>query len=592
MKSIEQRIAEELGVRAQQVEAAVALLDGGSTVPFIARYRKEATGTLDDTQLRTLDERLRYLRELEERRKAILEASRRRASLTTRSRADLGRGQQGAPGGYLSSVQTQAAHQGADRHESRAGAARRALLSKPEQDPKAQAAPVRRRREECRGRRGGAGGRARHSGGALRRGRGSDRRVARGVLVAGRSKSKVREGKKLAEGAKFSDYFDFSEPLTKLPVASYSGGVSRREGGVSRSRNSSPRTRRRRRQRAWLYESASRGPFGIADRGRPGDRWLGETVRWAWRTKIELHLGVDLRARLWQAAEEEASTSSPAICATLLLAAPAGARATLGLDPGFRTGVKVAVVDATGKFVATTAIYPHEPQQHWDEALATSGQAGARAQGRADRDRQRHGLARDRQTRRRIDRHRSRTETDQDRGVGGRRLGLFGFAHSPRAELPDLDVSLRGAVSIARRLQDPLAELVKIDPKSIGVGQYQHDVTEIEAIALARRRGGGLRQRGRRRCQHGLGAAARARFRHRRIAGRATSSRIATPRAVPQPRRAEGSAAARAEGLRASAGFLRILDGDDPLDASARASRSLSLGAEDSSRRPRTTSSR
>src|SRR5262249_29685941 len=219
--------------------------------------------------------------------------------------------------------------------------------------------------------------------------------------------------------------------------------------------------------------------FDIADRGRPGDRWLIETVRWAWRTKILTHIDTDLRLRLWQAAEEEAVKVFAGNLRDLLLAAPAGTRATMGLDPGFRTGVKVAVVDATGKVVATTAIFPHEPQKRRDDSIATRAELApphsvdlvAIGNGTASREP-------DRLTADLMKRHPDLKLTKAVVSEAG--ASVYSASAYASQELPELDVSLRGAVSIARRLQDPLAELVKIDPKSIGVGQYQHDVSEVK----------------------------------------------------------------------------------------------------------------
>ena len=329
--------------------------------------------------------------------------------------------------------------------------------------------------------------------------------------------------------------------------------------------------------------------FGIADRGRPGDKWLIETARWAWRTKIQVHLGIDLRVRLWNAAEEEAVRVFAANLRDLLLAAPAGARPTMGLDPGYRTGVKVAVVDATGKVVATAAIYPHEPQRRWDEALAILGKLAKQhkveliAIGNGTASRETDKLATE-LVKLLPDLKMSKIVVSE---AGASVYSASAYASE---ELPDLDVTLRGAVSIARRLQDPLAELVKIDPKSIGVGQYQHDLERVQAVALARCRGRGLRQRGRRRREHRLGAAAGARLghRHRPRAEHRRAPRRQRP--VPLAQGVQGGAAARAEGVRA----MRRLPAHPRRRRSARrvrrASGSLSGGAADPRRRRRATS--
>ncbi len=470
--SIQQRIAEELGVREHQVTAAVDLLDGGATVPFIARYRKEATEALDDAQLRTLEERLRYLRELDERRAAVLESIRAQGKLddaleTQILAADSKARLEDIYLPYKPKRRTKAQIAREAGLEPLADA----LLAEPTVDPPAAAAAF------VDPEKGVADASAALDGarailverfaedadliGALR-----ERVWARGRLV-----SKVRDGK-ADEGAKFADYFDFAEPLTKLPshrvLALFRGEKEEvldltlepaEDGGTEE------------------YEVAIAQRFGIADAGRPADRWLLDTVRWAWRTRILAHLGIDLRTRLWQAAEDEAVRVFAANLRDLLLAAPAGTRVTMGLDPGFRTGVKVAVVDATGKVVATATIYPHVPARKWDESIAVLAKLCAVHQveliaiGNGTASRETDKLAADL-----IARHPSLGLTKIVVSEAG--ASVYSASAYASQELPDLDVSLRGAVSIARRLQDPLAELVKIDPKSIGVGQYQHDLAE------------------------------------------------------------------------------------------------------------------
>ncbi|NDA48814.1 MAG: RNA-binding transcriptional accessory protein, partial [Alphaproteobacteria bacterium] len=288
--------------------------------------------------------------------------------------------------------------------------------------------------------------------------------------------SKVRDGKQ-NDGAKFADYFDFSEPLTKLPahriLALWRG---EREEVLDLRLIADPQADPTSRQPG-PYELAIASRFQIADRSRPGDRWLVETVRWAWRTRIEMNLSLDLRLRLWTAAEEESVRVFATNLRNLLLASPAGARATMGLDPGFRTGVKVAVVDATGKVVDTTAIFPHEPQRKWSESLAILGALCLRhkveliAIGNGTASRETDRLATELL---------AKMPELKLTKVMVSEAGASVYSASAYAaqELPELDVTLRGAVSIARRLQDPLAELVKVDPKSIGVGQYQHDLAE------------------------------------------------------------------------------------------------------------------
>ncbi|WP_017593760.1 Tex family protein [Nocardiopsis potens] len=479
--SIEQRIAEELGVGGHQTAAAIGLLDDGSTVPFIARYRKEATGGLDDAQLRTLEERLRYLRELEERRAAVLESIRSQGKLDDELEARIGAADTKA---RLEDIYLPYK----PKRRTKAQIAREAgleplaelLLGDPGQDPRAAAAGY------ADPEKGVADAQAALDGarailverfaedadliGELR-----ERVWSRGRLVAG-----VREGKEEA-GAKFADYFDFAEPLAKLPahrvLAMFRGEkeevlsltVDPEPEGAAEEAPAGPSS----------YERAIASRFGIADRGRPADAWLRDTVRWAWRTRVFVRLDIDLRMRLWQAAEDEGVRVFAANLRDLLLAAPAGVRPTLGLDPGLRTGVKVAVTDGTGKVVATDTIYPHAPRNRWDESIAALAKLAAEhavelvAIGNGTASRETDRLAADL-----IKRHPELKLTKVTVSEAG--ASVYSASAFASQELPDLDVSLRGAVSIARRLQDPLAELVKIDPKSIGVGQYQHDISEVK----------------------------------------------------------------------------------------------------------------
>ncbi|MEU8171322.1 Tex family protein [Microbispora hainanensis] len=467
--SIQQRIAEELGVRESQVTAAVDLLDGGATVPFIARYRKEATGALDDAQLRTLEERLRYLRELEERRAAILDSIRSQGKLDEALEARIMEADSKA---RLEDIYLPYK----PKRRTKAQIARElglepladALLGDPSLDPQATA--------EGYVREGVADAAAALEGarailverfaedadliGDLR-----ERMWSRGRLVA-----QVREDKQ-ESGAKFSDYFDFSEPFTRLPshriLAMFRGEKEEVLTLTLDPEAEEPND----------YEARIARRFGIADLGRPADKWLLDTVRWAWRTRVLVHLGIDLRTRLWQAAEEEAVRVFAANLRDLLLAAPAGARPTMGLDPGLRTGVKVAVVDGTGKVVATETIYPHEPKRQWDQSLAVLARLATEhkveliAIGNGTASRETDKLAGE------LVKHMPHLTKIVVSEAGASVYSASAYASQ---ELPGLDVSLRGAVSIARRLQDPLAELVKIDPKSIGVGQYQHDVSEVK----------------------------------------------------------------------------------------------------------------
>jgi uncharacterized protein len=481
-RSIAHRIADDLGARDQQVVAAVGLLDGGSTVPFIARYRKEVTEGLDDAQLRSLEERLGYLRELEERRAAVYESVRQQGKLT----AELA--------SQILGADTKARLEDVylpykPKRRTRAQIAREAglepladaLLGDPSLDPaEAAAAYVDAERGVADAAAALEGARAilveRFSEDADLVGGLREEVWTRGRLVA-----RVREGKEQV-GAKFADYFDKAEALTSLPshriLAMFRG---EKEEVLSLEIDPDPEHPRDAVTGlpigASRYERRVAATFGIADSGRPADTWLVDTVRWAWRTRIMVHLDVDLRARLRQAAEDEAVRVFAGNLKDLLLAAPAGTRATMGLDPGLRTGVKVAVVDATGKVVATHTIYPHAPHRRWDVSLHELAALCARfsvdliAIGNGTASRETDKLAGEL-----IAKHPELKLTKVMVSEAG--ASVYSASAYASAELPDLDVSLRGAVSIARRLQDPLAELVKIDPKSIGVGQYQHDVSE------------------------------------------------------------------------------------------------------------------
>jgi uncharacterized protein len=478
VQSIERRIAEELGVREGQVRAAIDLLDNGSTVPFIARYRKEVTGMLDDAQLRTLEDRLRYLRELDERRAAVLESIEGQGKLTDELKEQ------------ILAADTKARLEDIylpykPKRRTKAQIAREAglepladgLLNDPTTEPLAAAAVF------VDAEKGVADPQAALDGARAilveRFGEDADLigELREKMWSQGRLASKVRAGKE-TEGAKFSDYFDFSEPFTKMPshrvLAMFRG---EKEEVLDLTIEPEEPTDEPKIGPS-DYERRIAERFAIADAGRPADKWLLDTVRWAWRTKILLHLGIDLRLRLRQAAEDDAVRVFAANLRDLLLAAPAGTRATMGLDPGFRTGVKVAVVDATGKVVATHTIYPHQPQNRWDASIAELAKLAAAhkvdliAIGNGTASRETDKLAGEL-----IAKHPELKLTKAVVSEAG--ASVYSASAFASQELPELDVSLRGAVSIARRLQDPLAELVKIDPKSIGVGQYQHDVSEV-----------------------------------------------------------------------------------------------------------------
>jgi len=477
--TIGQRIAAEIAAQPAQVRAAIELLDEGATVPFIARYRKEVTGGLDDTQLRNLEQQLGYLREMEERRDAILGSIAEQGKLTHALLADLlaAESKSRLEDLYLPYKQ---------KRRTKAQIAREAglepladaILGDPSIAPDVRAAGF------VDADKGVADATAALDGarailierfgenaglvGELR-----DWLAAKGVL-----RSKVMPGKE-AEGAKFRDYFEHAEPIASIPshrlLALLRG---RREEILSVDLEPTADL-----EAGHAYAEARVAlAAGIAPKGRPADAWLLSTCRLAWRARLLVHLGVDLMGTARGKAEAEAITVFGDNLKDLLLAAPAGMRPVLGLDPGLRTGVKVAVVDATGKLVAHDTIYPHEPKRQWDAAIARLKQLCAEhrveliAIGNGTASRETDKLAADLMAK--------YPELKLTRIVVSEAgASVYSASELAAREFPNLDVSIRGAVSIARRLQDPLAELVKIEPKAIGVGQYQHDVN---AFAMAR----------------------------------------------------------------------------------------------------------
>ncbi|GEE03097.1 RNA-binding transcriptional accessory protein [Gordonia spumicola] len=471
VESVNTRIARELGVAEGRVAAAVALLDGGSTVPFIARYRKEATGSLDDAQLRLLDERLRYLRELDERRAAVIASIEEQGKLTDELRA------------ALLSADTKARVEDIylpykPKRRTKAQIAREAglepladaLLADPTLIPDEAAA------EYVTGDVADAAAAldgARH---ILIERASEDAELVGAVRTRfwaeGRLRTEVRTGAEAAAAAqKFRDYFDFAESLDAMP--------SHRVLAVLRGEKEEALSLTFDGGEDEPYQALVAQTLGV-DTSTPGgaSTWLAGTVRWAWRTKLMITATIEARMRLRQRAEEQAVAVFATNLKDLLLAAPAGTRATLGLDPGFRTGVKVAVVDATGKVVDTTAVFPHQPQKQWDRAKAELAALVLRhdveliAIGNGTASRETDALAAELVAE--IAKSGGRAPAKAVVSEAG--ASVYSASEYASQELPQLDVSLRGAVSIARRLQDPLAELVKIDPKSIGVGQYQHDV--------------------------------------------------------------------------------------------------------------------
>ena len=566
MANINRQIAEELGIREQQVEATVALLDGGATVPFVARYRKEVTGALDDVQLRTLEERLNYLRELEERRTAILDSVREQGKLDAALEAAI---LAADSKGRLEDIYLPFK----PKRRSKAEIAKEAglepladlLLAKPESKPRSLAAPfVDANKQVADAAAALDGARA-----ILVERFAEDADLIGGLREQmwsnGWMTSKARRGKR-TEGEKFKDYFDFSEPLTKLPshriLAMFRG-----EKEEILDLQMLPEPPGATPAAVSWYELKIMQRFAISDQGRPGDKWLTETVRWAWRTRIQVHLNVDLRMRLWDAAEQEAIRVFASNLRDLLLAAPAGARVTMGLDPGYRSGVKVAVVDATGKVVATATVYPHEPARRWNEALAVLGRIAREhrvdliAIGNGTASRETDKLA--------TELVKLLPELKMSKIVVSEAgASVYSASAFASEELPDLDVTLRGAASIARRLQDPLAELVKIDPKAIGVGQYQHDLSESK---LARSLDAVVED-----CVNAVGVDANTASAP--LLARVSGIGSGLAQSIVEHRDANGPFKSRKalkevprlgpKAFEQCAGFLRITGGDDPLDAS------------------------
>ncbi len=471
--TISARIAQELAVNKAKVDAAIQLLDEGATVPFIARYRKEQTGGLDDIQLRHLEERLGYLRELDKRRETILQTIEEQGKLTDALKES------------ILDAETKTALEDIylpykPKRRTKAQTAREAglqpladeLFANPALDPEARAAKY------IDVDKGVADATAALDGArqilmenfaenASLMGNLRDYLWKHGILSAKVAKGKAEEGKK------FSDYFDYQENIQKVPshraLALFRG---RNEGMLHLNLDLHVEPSDTHPCEAKIAQANN-----IIDQGRAADTWLLETVRWAWKIKIHSRLDVDLKLRLREAAEKEAIRVFSTNLIDLLLASPAGAKNTIGLDPGIRTGVKVAVVDKTGKILDTTTIYPHQPRNQWDESIEVLNKLAKKhkielvsiGNGTASRET-------DKLTADLISRYPDNKLTKIMVSEAG--ASVYSASALASKELPDMDVSLRGAVSIARRLQDPLAELVKIEPKAIGVGQYQHDVNQ------------------------------------------------------------------------------------------------------------------
>lgn len=578
LPSIERRIADVLTVSVKQVQAACALLDDGATVPFIARYRKEATGGLDDTQLRLIDEKLSYLRELDERRNVILKSIEDQGKITEELREQILLAEDKAtledlylP--YRPKRRTKA------QMALEAGLLSLAddLLSNPLLHPEVEAAKyIRPPFSTEKGDNPGVADVAAALEGA--RQILMDRFSEDALLLQGLRdflrenavvESFVVEGKE-EEGNRFSDYFRYEEAYASIPshraLALFRG--RKEEFLTVRLRLASEAEKPKWNAPPNFCEIKIASHFGIANKGRPADQWLMDTVRWAWRVRIFIHLESSLMNALREQAEEDAIHIFSKNLKELLLAAPAGARVTMGLDPGLRTGVKVAVVDETGKILNTETIYPHQPKNDWNGAIKTLSNLieihniSLVAIGNGTASRETSRLIQD------------LTSQLSDRAiskiiVSEAGASVYSASEFASQELPDLDVSLRGAVSIARRLQDPLAELVKIDPKSIGVGQYQHDVSQYE---LARSLNAVVED-----CVNAVGV-------NVNTASVPLLSRVSgigetLAKNIVDYRNKNGRFLSRTElkqvprmgdkTFELSAGFLRIPDGENPLDASA-----------------------
>ena len=578
LPSIEQRLALELAAKPVQVAAAIALLDEGATVPFIARYRKEATGGLDDIQLRLLEERLRYLRELEERRAAIV------ASITEQNKmtpALLEAVMHAEDKTRLEDLYLPYKQKRRTKAQIaiEAGLAPLAdgLLEHPELHPETEAGKfLRAAFTTAEGNNPGVADTKAALDGArqiLMERFAEDATLLQSlreyVLDHGVVESKVVEGKQ-EEGEKFADYFDYSETIVTVPshraLALLRG---RREGILDVSLRLDSEAEKPK----WdaphnPCESRIAARFGIKQQGRAADKWLADTARWTWRVKSFMHLETELMGALRERSELDAINVFATNLKALLLAAPAGQRATMGLDPGLRTGVKVAVVDATGKVVDTAVIYPHQPKNDWDGALHTLGRLAAKHNvslisiGNGTASRETDKLAQD--LIKQFPQQKMSKIVVSEAGAS-----VYSASEFASKELPDMDVSLRGAVSIARRLQDPLAELVKIDPKSIGVGQYQHDVSQTQ---LARSLDAVVED-----CVNAVGVDVNTASAP--LLARVSGLSASVAQAIVTYRDMQGAFTSRAalksvprlgeKTFEQAAGFLRVMNGDNPLDASA-----------------------
>ncbi len=569
MQKIVARLAQDLKIREQQVRATIELLDGGATVPFIARYRKEATDGLDDIQLRELDARLAYLRELEDRRAAVIRSVEEQGKMTDALRAafDGADSKQELEDLYLP-YKPKRRTKGTIAREAGIEPLADALWADPSLDPATAAAPY------VKSEKGEDGSDFTTAAAVLDGVRDilSERWAEDAALVQalrewlwaeGQITSQLVAGKdeNAPEVAKFRDYFDQREPIGKVPshraLAMFRGrGLEILDVKLALPEDPQP-------GQPSLAEGRIARHLGWSHQGRAADDLLRKCVAWTWRVKLSLSSERDLFARLREGAEGVAIQVFGANLRDLLLAAPAGPKVVMGLDPGIRTGVKVAVVDATGKLVDTATVFPHEPRRDWDGALHTLGRLCEKhgvsliAIGNGTASRETDKLAADLL---------KRFPAVQKVVVSEAGASVYSASEYASQEMPDVDVSLRGAASIARRLQDPLAELVKIDPKSIGVGQYQHDVNQSE---LARTLDAVVED-----CVNGVGVDLNTASAP--LLSRVSGLSASQAKAVVRWREAHGAFRSRQQLLEVSglgaktfeqaAGFLRIRDGDNPLD--------------------------
>ncbi|EHD0098167.1 RNA-binding transcriptional accessory protein [Vibrio vulnificus] len=559
-------IAQELNVRPEQVTAAVALIDDGNTVPFIARYRKEVTGGLDDTQLRNLDSRLSYLRELDDRRQTILKSIQEQGKLTAELESEIltADSKTRLEDLYLP-YKPKRRTKGQIAIEAGLEPLADTLWNHPQTEPESEAARY------VNGEKGVEDSKAALDGARAI----IMERIAEDANLLEKIRqylnrhaeivSRVVAGKE-QEGEKFKDYFEHNEAISKVPshraLAMLRG---RNEGFLSLTLNADPQQEESVRQS--YCETLIADHYGVTLSSAPADNWRKQVISWAWRIKVSMHMETELMAAMKERAEIEAIEVFATNLKDLLMAAPAGPRATLGLDPGLRTGCKVAVVDATGKVLATDTIYPHVPQNQYDRAMQTvtalikQHNVDLIAIGNGTASRETDAFAADL-----IKRGNLKVQKIMVSEAGA---SVYSASELAAKEFPNMDVSLRGAVSIARRLQDPLAELVKIDPKSIGVGQYQHDVSQS---MLAKRLDAVVED-----CVNAVGVDVNTasaalltrvaglsttlaqnivdfRDEHGRFDSRTTLKKV--PRLGPKA-------------FEQCAGFLRIMDGKNPLDASA-----------------------